>query len=619
MSGGGVIPGTLADMTTSQELHDRIAGQNVPKRFLRNVADRSDITVLRWKNADGEWESQTLGELADLTARLTAGLKDLGISPGDRVVMMIRNRAEFHALDLAVLFCGATPVSIYNSSAPEQIEYLVNDCGATAAIVEDTGFLERVLKVKDSMPSIQHVVILEDSEIVGDDVVRYADLAAFDPADLGTAAEDSTLDDLATIIYTSGTTGPPKGVMLTHGNIAWTLESVGQTMRNQTDIGDFAGKRHLSYLPMAHIMERLLGHYYLVDFATEVTCLTDTALIGAYLGEVHPNAFIGVPRVWEKLYAGVNAALSADPEREKAFNEAVAAATPIAEKMTLGTASQEEVDTWNFLDEVAFKTARGLIGLDEAEICISGAAPIPAEILSWFRAIGVPLSEGYGMSETTAVLTWSAAAKPGYVGQAAPGVELKIAEDGEVLARGGNMFGGYLGLPDKSAETIDDDGWVHTGDIGELDEDGYLKIVDRKKELIITAGGKNISPANLEAALKMIPLVGQACVIGDQRPFVSALVVLDPDAAVSWAAAKGLTGDDATMVALAEHPDVIADIDAGLAEAMSEFNNAEAVKKVKVLGEEWLPDSELLTPTSKLKRRGIHSHFAEEIEALYAK
>ncbi|NND74312.1 MAG: long-chain fatty acid--CoA ligase [Ilumatobacter sp.] len=610
-------------MTTSQDLHDRIVGQNIPKRFLTNLQRNGDVEAVNWKNADGEWERWTLQDVADRVARLTTGLQNLGIGHGDRVVMMIRNRAEFHPLDLAVLFCGATPVSIYNSSAPDQIQYLVNDCGAKMAILEDEGFLERVNKVGSQLPSIERVVLIEDAEGAvdtrGEPVVRYADLLDSEPADLEAAAETATLDDLATIIYTSGTTGPPKGVMLSHRNIAWTLESVGQSMRDQTDIEDFAGKKHISYLPMAHVMERLLGHYYLCDFATCITCCPDPSQLAATTREVHPSVFIGVPRVWEKLYAGVQAALAADEEKAKQFDDAVAAAMPIMERMTAGTATDEDVETWNFLDAVAFQGVRALLGLDEVEIGISGAAPIPADILAWFRAIGVPLTEGYGMSETTAVLTWASAAKAGYVGKAATGVEVKIAEDGEVLARGGNMFDGYLGQPEKTAEAMDDDGWVHTGDIGEMDEDGYLKIVDRKKELIITAGGKNISPANLEAALKMIPLVGQACAIGEKRPFVAALVVLDPDAAAAWATEHGLSGDDASMKALAENPDVIAEVEAGLADVMSDFNNAEAVKKVKVLGDEWLPDSELLTPTSKLKRRGIMTVFADEIEALYAK
>ncbi len=609
----------MVPMTTSQELHDRIVGQNLAKRFLTNLDKNADVEVVRWKDADGGWHGWTMTELADVTARLAAGLAGLGVGKGDTVVLMMRNRPEFHALDLAALFLGATPVSIYNSSAPEQIDYLVNDCKAKLAVVEEDAFLERFLKVRESLTSLESIVMIEPSETAGDAVVPYEQLANSDAADLRELAETASLDDIATIIYTSGTTGPPKGVMLSHSNIAWTLESVGQSMRDQTDIEDFAGKKHLSYLPMAHIFERLLGHYYLLDFAAQVTCCPETTQLTAYTAEIRPNVFIGVPRVWEKLYAGVNAALSADPEKSKAFNDAVEAALPIVEKMTRGTATQEEIDTWNFLDQVAFQTVRGLIGLDETEICITGAAPLPAEILAWFRAIGVPLTEGYGMSETTAVLTWANDPKPGCVGRAATAVELKIADDGEVLCRGGNNFVGYLGKPEQTAETIDEDGWLHTGDIGQLDDDGYLKIVDRKKELIITAGGKNVSPANLEAELKMIPLVGQACAIGEQRPFMSALVVLDPDAAAAWASSHGLSGDDATMAALAENPDVIAEINEGLVEVMKGFNNAESVKKVKILSDEWLPDSELLTPTSKLKRRGILAKFADEIEALYAK
>jgi long-chain acyl-CoA synthetase len=606
-------------MTTSQDLLDRIEGQNLNTRFLANLERNADVEVLRWKDASGAWQSSTMTDIAAQTARLVTGLRGLGVGAGDTVVLMLTNRPEFHAIDLAVLFLGATPVSIYNSSAPEQIEYLVNDCGAKVAVVENHAFLERFLKVREQLDTLESIVLMESSETAGDAVVSFADIASAEPADLAAEAGNATLETLATVIYTSGTTGPPKGVMLSHSNVVWTLESLGQTMREQTDIDSFAGKRHVSYLPMAHIFERLLGHYYMVDFASQVTCCPDTSQLTAFTAEVKPNIFIGVPRVWEKLYAGVNAAVGADPEKAKSFNDAVDAALPIMEKMTRGTATQEEIDTWNFLDQVAFSTVRGLIGLDEAEICITGAAPLPAEILAWFRAIGVPLTEGYGMSETTAGLTWSYTPKPGCVGRAGVGIEVIIAEDGEVLCRGGNNFEGYLGKPEQTAETVDSDGWLHTGDIGVLDDDGYLKIVDRKKELIITAGGKNVSPANLEAELKMIPLVGQACAIGEQRPFMSALVVLDPDAAASWATAHGLSGDDATMAALAQHPEVVAEINAGLVEVMKGFNNAEAVKKVSILSEEWLPDSELLTPTSKLKRRGILAKFADEIEALYAK
>ena len=406
-------------MTSSQDLLDRIDGQNLNTRFLANLERNADVEVLRWKGSDGEWQSATLAQVAEDTARLVTGLRGLGVGPGDTVVLMLTNRPEFHAVDLAALFLGATAVSIYNSSAPEQIEYLVNDCGAKVAVVENDAFLERFLKVRESLTTLEHIVLMDPSETAGDAVVAFAEIASAEPADLAAEAGNATLDTLATVIYTSGTTGPPKGVMLSHSNVVWTLESLGQTMREQTDIDSFAGKRHVSYLPMAHIFERLLGHYYMVDFASQVTCCPDTSQLTAFTGEVKPNIFIGVPRVWEKLYAGVNAAVGADPEKAKSFNDAIDAALPIVEKMTRGTATQEEIDTWNFLDQVAFSTVRGMIGLDEAEICITGAAPLPAEILAWFRAIGVPLTEGYGMSETTAGLTWSYAPKPGCVGRGA--------------------------------------------------------------------------------------------------------------------------------------------------------------------------------------------------------
>jgi long-chain acyl-CoA synthetase len=605
-------------MTTSQELDQLVAGQTVATRFLANLERHGDVEVLRWKDVSGEWQTQTLAEVSDDVARLTTGLKSLGLGKGDRVVLMMSNRPEFHAIDLAVLFCGATPVSIYNSSAPDQIEYLVNHCGAKMAILENDGFLARFDAVGDRLATIQTTVIVEPSDSTPAGLVRHADLLTSEPADLAAAAELGDPADLATIIYTSGTTGPPKGVMLSNRNVCWTLESISGAMREQTGLDELTGFRHVSYLPLAHIMERLLGHYYLVEFATQINCCPDSGQVAKMTAEVHPHFFIGVPRVWEKLYAGVNAALAANPEGAKAFAGALAAAEGLADQVAAGTATAEQAATFAHLDQAAFQRITAMIGLDQAEVCISGAAPLPAEVMSWFRTIGVPLSEGYGMSETTAVLAWSHLAKPGHVGRAVPGVEIVLGDDGEVLARGGNMFEGYLDAPEQTAEAKDLDGWVHTGDIGEIDDDGYLRIVDRKKELIITAGGKNISPANLEAALKGIPLVGQACAVGEQRPFVSALVVLDPDSARAWAAAHGLTGEAATLAAMAANPDVIAEIEAGLVEAMSTFNNAESVKKLQVLGEEWLPDTELLTPTSKLKRRGILSYFATEIDALYS-
>ena len=323
----------------------------------------------------------------------------------------------------------------------------------------------------------------------------------------------------------------------------------------------------------------------------------------------------GVPRVWEKVYAGVNAVLAGDPERKAKFDDAIATAIPIVAKKAWGEATKEELETWDFLDAVAFSTVRGLVGLDELDLAVVGAAPMSPEIFEWFRAIGVPIAEVYGMSESSGPMTFTTdRVKAGTVGEAIPGCEVKIAEDGEVICRGGNVFKGYYKQPDKTAETIID-GWLHSGDIGTVDEDGFFKIVDRKKELIITAGGKNISPANLENALKMIELVGQACAIGDARPFISALLVLDSEVAPVWAKAQGIEFD--TLEDLAANAKVLAAVQKAVDEINQQFARVEQIRKFTLLGEEWLPDSDLLTPTQKLKRRGIHARYADVIEAMY--
>jgi long-chain acyl-CoA synthetase len=587
------------------ELTKDVEGQTLASAFLGTVQRLSDAVALRDRLPDGSWAERSWSQYADQVAAAAAALGDLGVGPGDRVVLMLRNVADFHVLDLGVVFCGATPISIYNSSSPEQIAYLAGHCEAKVAIVEDDGFGQRFAKVRGELPALEHVVDLADGG-------RAQLLEGAERADLAEGASKVTPATLATVIYTSGTTGPPKGVMITHQNAVYTAEALRRAFGGDIDL---TGKRVVSYLPMAHIAERMSSHYMGLVNGYEVSSCPDPTQIGAFLREVRPHVTFGVPRVWEKIHAGISAALAADPGKKAAFDEAVKAALPIAIARSWGRSTPEQDATWEQLQAV-FGPVRELVGLDQLEFAITGAAPIPRELLEWYQAIGVPLSEIYGMSESSGPMTWTPVRiKPGTVGPAIPGCEVRLADDGEILCRGGHVFPGYLNDPAKTAETLRD-GWLHSGDIGEVDEDGYVRVVDRKKELIITAGGKNVSPANLEAALKTIPLVGQACAVGDRRPFVAALLVLDPEVAPAWAAQHGIEG--LSLAELAEHPAVVEEIERSVAAVMEQFNNAERVKKVRILGTEWLPDSEELTPTSKLKRRGVHAKYAAEIEALYA-
>ena len=608
-------------MTQEQEkleIDEVVKGLTVPKMFAATVQKRGDSTALRWQNDDGSWGEKTYSQYADEALRVAAGLRKLGIGKGDRVLLMLRNIPEFHVADMGALLAGATPVSVYNSSSPEQVEYLANHSEAKVAIVEDPGFLERFLKVREQLPHLQQLVLLRDPDgLSTGDALPWEQLLDNEPGDLAKEAENVAPDDLATVIYTSGTTGPPKGVMITHYNVAWTAESLIRSF--QRDREEAVGWRLVSYLPMAHIAERMTSHYSGAHMGYEVTCCPEPTKIADYSRAARPQLMFGVPRIWEKFNAGVIAALNADPEKGQKFGEAVDAAKPLVVKRDLeGNLTEEEQGTLDFLDAVAFKGVRELLGLDAVEFAITGAAPIPPELIDWFRAIGVPLSEIYGMSENCGPLTWEPSkVKAGYVGRELPGVTVKLADDGEVIARGGNIFQGYLNEPEKTAEALDSDGWLHTGDIGEFDDEGYLRIVDRKKELIITAGGKNISPANLEAALKSFPLIGQAAVIGDRRPYISALVVLDPEVAPGWAKQHGIEETD--LAALAEHPEVKAEIERSVEEANKRFSQVEKIKRFRILSEEWLPDSEELTPTMKLKRRGVNSKYAEEIESLYTR
>jgi long-chain acyl-CoA synthetase len=595
---------------SSAELDAAVVGQTVPRLFAATVAERPDAVALRWKDGEG-WAEWTWGEYAELACRVARGLAGLGVGRGDRVVLMMRNRPEFHVTDVAVLLLGATPISIYNSSAPEQVQYLTGHCHARAAVVEDGDYLARLTSVRDALPELAEVVLLDGDPLAG--VHAFTDLLAASPVDLGDASTVARPDDLATVIYTSGTTGPPKGVMIDHTNVCWTVQSL------RLAFGDLdpTGSRLVSYLPMAHIAERMTSHYQGMAFAFEVTTCPEAGAVAQYFPETRPQLLFAVPRVWEKVYAGVQAVVALDPAREEDFRRALDAGAEAVAYRARGEALPTDVAArFEAAETAVLRPVRELLGLDQILSAISGAAPLPIEILRFFRALGVQLSEIYGLSESSGPITWAPfQVIPGTVGPPIPGCEVVLGGDGEVLCRGGNVFRGYLDDPGKTADALDAEGWLHTGDIGVFDDDGYLRIVDRKKELIITAGGKNISPANLEAALKSFPMIGQACVVGEGRPFVSALLVLDSEVAPAWARRHGI--DVSTPAALASNPELIAEVTRLVGEANRHFSQVEQIKKFTLLPDEWTPDSEELTPTMKLKRRGVTAKYAAEIEKMY--
>lgn len=597
---------------SNEDVLSAVAGQTIPRLFAGTVGRQGNETALRWKTGDG-WGEWTWSEYADRALRTASALRELGVGHGDRVALMLTNRPEFHPIDMACYFLGATPFSVYNSSSPEQVEYLLGHSEAKAAVV-GARFVATVDAAREHLPQLENLVVVTDE---GADapagLSSWAELLdAHSPLDLAEAADVADPEDTATFIYTSGTTGPPKAVMLSHRNICWLLESLLEVMGME-----MAGRQMLSYLPMAHVAERIFTHYQPARTGAVVTPCPDPAAVGAYLPEVRPEAFFGPPRVFEKTRSALISALSATEESAALLERGLDVGRRMFEARTTGsTPTPELAAEWEEVDKALFANVRAQVGLDACQVAFTGAAPPPVEVIEFFNFIGVPFAEVYGLSEDTALMaTEVERPRPGSVGRPIPGCEIRLLDDGEILCRGGHVFHGYFKDEEKTAEILDEDGWLHSGDIGTVDEDGYISIVDRKKELIITAGGKNLSPANIEAGLKTIPLVDQACAIGDRRPYVTALLVLDPDATKKWAAENGLA--DLTMAELAANPDLHAEVERHVAETNEHLANVERVKKFVLLSDEWQPDSDLLTPTMKLKRRGVLEHYGAAIDALY--
>jgi long-chain acyl-CoA synthetase len=581
--------------------------------FQSTAVRNASAVALRTPGGDAEisWR-----EYARRVEGIAAGLAALGTSRGDAVALMLVNRPEFHLCDTAALHLGATPFSIYNTLPVEQIVHLLSNAGCRVVICESQ-FAERLLEA-GTRTAVEHVICV-DGGVDGTLPLAELECRRAPGFDFEAAWRAVEPDDVLTLIYTSGTTGPPKGVEITHANMLAELQATSQALPV------VAGDRVVSYLPAAHVADRCLTHYTGLVFGAQITCVADPGRLAAALADTRPTIWAAVPRVWEKLKAALEAGIAAEQDpataaelrgaievgRRKVRAEQAAAAGegrgPDLDVLAEYDASQE-----------VRSRLRAKLGLEQARWSLSGAAPIAVDVLELFGAIGLEISEIWGMSELSAIATLNrpGQVRLGTVGTALPGLELALADDGELLVRGPTVMRGYRGEPEKTAEAIDSEGWLHTGDVAEIDADGYVRIIDRKKELIINAAGKNMSPANIEAKLQAAsPLIGQAVAIGDRRPYNVALIVLDADGCAAYAAAEGLP--DGSVDALSRDPRVVAAVAGAVGQANEQLARVERIKRHTILDGAWPAGGDELTPTMKLRRKPIARKYAADIAALY--
>ncbi|CRK53287.1 AMP-dependent synthetase and ligase [Rhodococcus sp. RD6.2] len=538
----------------------------IPELVHRNAELYGDMPALSHDGQVLTWSETRMN-----IARIAAALSRLGVRAGDRVAIMMSSRPEHWLTDQAVVHLGALPATVYGTMPSSQIAYLGQHSRARVAVLEGAAEVERWLPVLDQLPELERIVVMDPGARPADDerFVTWSDVVT-DEADLDafeTTRRGITEDDPVALIYTSGTTGVPKGVLLTHRNVIANAEARDAAAPTPDHF------RSVCYLPLAHIAERMVSVYMIIHKAGHVTFCPDASQLVGVLRQTRPTSLFGVPRIWEKLAA----ALRARPDSSLAD-----------------------------------------IGLDEVIWACSAAAPLSVDVQEYLREKGLAVVEAWGMTEATGVVTSTSADdfRFGSVGLPIPGTEIKLLDDGEILVRGPIVSPGYLQQDGSLVPVTDDEGWMHSGDVGRIDEDGHLYIIDRKKDLIITAGGKNIAPAAVEALLTRHPLVGQSLAYGDRRPYVVALIVLDQAAATAWATSRGI--DVEAHSDLATHPDVIAEIDRAVESANDDLARVEQVKRYRVLPTEWTPESGELTASLKIKRRAVHEKYGDVFEALYA-
>lgn len=596
-----------------------VPGRTLVEIFLNRVAKTPDLVALRAKS-DGQWKATTFREFGEQAREVAAGLISLGIDKSGCVSLLSSNRPEWHIADTAIMLAGGVTVPIYVTNSPSQVSYVVGHSESSVIVVENLDQLDKVLKVKEELPKLtKAVVITGEGAGESDLVISWEDLRRSGRELLKsnpTAVEERTKsvipEDLATIVYTSGTTGDPKGAMLSHGNFAWTLDSISKVLPFNDGVD-----RVVSYLPLSHIFERLTSGWGGAYHGIEVWFAESIAALLSNLQEAKPTFFVGVPRVYEKFYMGVKAKVAAH-EKKELVEKAIALGL---EKVELEQAGKPVPIGLKLkhaaLNKLVLSKLREGLGMQNVRFAITGAAPISTEVIKFITALGIEVLEGYGQTEDNAPTSVNPIGKAriGTVGPPIPGLEVKFDTDGEILVRGPNVFKGYYKNEQATKETMTEDGFLRTGDVGEFDSAGYIKITDRKKDLIKTAGGKYIAPQVIEGKLKFAPIIGQAVVIGDRRPFPTALLTLDPEVVPTWAKAQGISFDD--PIELSEDERVLKAVEAIVNEVNDTLSNAEQVKKWTLLPRDFSQDAEEMTPTMKVRRKKIIEKYADEIERMY--
>ncbi len=586
--------------------------QTLCARLLEHARERPDEVAIREKHR-GIWREWTWAEYARRVANVAAGLRSLGVGPGDRVAIHAENRPEWVIADLAVQGLGACAVGVYPTSPSAEVEYVLAHSETSVLIAEDEEQLDKALEVRDRLPLLRHVVVM-DPRGVRAEVLTFADIEKDDPQSLAAYAESvEALDPDATaiLVYTSGTTGPPKGAMISHAN----LVAAGETA---VALGTVQGDEVLSYLPLCHVAERLISVIDGVWVPAVVNFGEGGPSFPNDLRDVQPTVFLGVPRVWEKMLATVEIRM-ADASRLKRvlYRMCLRQGRRVAPRRMAGRLSLRDRVVVGLCEVLVFRALREKLGMSRVRVPLSGAAPIAPQVLEYLWAIGIPVREGYAQTENTAICTLTPAddIRLGAVGKALPGVEVRIAPDGEILTRSAGVFQGYLNDPVATKSTVDEDGWLHTGDVGELTEDGFLRITDRKKDIIITAGGKNISPSEIENRLKVSPFVREAVVIGDRRKYLTALIGIELDTVGNWASRRGLAYT--TYADLTTKPEVRALIDEVVQSVNEELAQVERIKRFTLISKELDHEDGELTATQKVKRKALAQRFEPEIEAMY--